>query len=166
MMTIDIDKLDSKKQLEFFAVKYFSKQFNKNFSTQLKFDSFANPPDPDVYCFLENDRIGIEVAHLYGSERDARMLFGRTKPEEKTKEHRIFHALISLNERIISGLNFILEGKAQKSYGNRTWLLIRNAYPLWYKEDFELYKSDILLPNGHSFEEIWLLCDKDGQPVQ
>lgn len=72
------------------------------------------------------------------------------------------HSFIPLNERVISELNFILEGKAQKRYGSRTWLLIRNAYPIWYKEDFELYKSNILLPDKHSFEEIWLLCDRDG----
>ncbi len=161
-MTIDIDKLDFKRRLEFFAVKYFAEQLNKYFNRQLRFDSFADPPEPDVYCFWENNRIGVEVAHLYGSERDARMLFGKSKPEEKTKEHRIIHALVPLNERVISELNFILEKKAQKRYGDRTWLVIRNAYPIWYKEDFEFYKSDILLPNEHSFEEIWLLCDRDG----
>lgn len=155
-------KLDEKKQLEIYAVKYFLEALDNAHNRKLIFLNLADPPDPDVYCLLGDDKIGIEVAHLFGGERDARRLLGRGRPDENTKEQRIAHALVPLNGRVISNLNSILEEKAQKRYGSKTWLIIRNAHPLWNREDFDRYKSDILIPQNHSFEEIWLLCDRDG----
>ncbi len=160
---IDIAILNEKRKLEAYAVKYFIEEYNRRHNNQLVFDSFAEPPDPDVYCFLEGGKIGIEVAHLYGSNRNARMLLGRARFSEQTKEQRIAHALMPLNERLIADLNGILKDKSIKNYGGRIWLLIRNAFPLWVKEDFELYKSDIQMPRYHTFEQMWLLCDRDGK---
>lgn len=161
IMSIDIDKLDEKRRLEVYAVKYFSEALQRHYNRQLTIEAVRD--HPDVSCILGDVRIDIEVAHLYGSKRDARMIYGRTRDYEKNMADRIAHALVPLNERVISDLNSILEEKAQKRYGGKTWLLIRNAYPLWNREDFELYFSNIIIPAGHSFEEIWLLCDRDGR---
>ncbi len=30
------------------------------------------------------------------------------------------------------------------------------------KNDFELYRGDIIVPRDHAFEEIWLVCDPVG----
>lgn len=160
-MSINIDKLDKKRRLEAYAAKYFSESLQRHHSRHLTIEAVGD--HPDVTCLLDGVRLDIEVAHIYGSERDARMVYGRTRDYEKTREHRIAHALVPLNERVIVDLNSILEEKARNRYGGKTWLLIRNAYPLWNKEDFELYFSDIIIPADHSFEEIWLLCDRDGR---
>lgn len=122
----------------------------------------ASPPYPDIICEIDGCEIGIEVAHLYGSQRDARLTFGRSKPIEKTMEHRVKHAMVPLNDRIPYDLNVILNSKAQKNYPGVTWLLIRNAYPLWDFNDFQSYIDQINIPDCHHFENIWLLCDRQG----
>jgi len=38
--------------------------------------TLASPPHPDIICEIDGQEIGIEVAHLYGSKRDARQTFG------------------------------------------------------------------------------------------
>ncbi|MBI4681122.1 MAG: hypothetical protein HY753_07995 [Nitrospirae bacterium] len=154
-MTIDIDKLDEKGRLEAYAIKYFIAEFNRCHVRQLKFSEFAKPPNPDAYCFLEENKIGLEVTHLYGI--GARVILGRERPEEENLVHTL------TNEDITEELNFRLKEKAQKKYSNiNTWLLIRNVLPGWGKKDFESWKSHIELPTIHSFKEIWLLCDRNG----
>ena len=118
---------------------------------------------PDATCRIGNTEIDLEIAHLYGSDIDAQRLLGRNRrvpfTEETLKEQR----LIPLNLRIPNELNSILKSKSKKTYETeRVWLVIRNGYPLWNKEDFENYKSEIILPKEHPFEKIWLVCDSRG----
>jgi hypothetical protein len=42
-------------------------------------------------------------------------------------------------------------------------VVIRNAYPLWEKPDFELYLEALTIFQEHPFEQIWLLCDQVGR---
>lgn len=70
---------------------------------------------------------------------------------------------LGLNLRIPGELTRILEKKSTKTYKTeKVWLVIRNGFPLWDKEDFENYKSEIILPKKHPFEKIWLICDSRG----
>lgn len=151
-----------KQRLEFWAIHKFIRAFTKLDNRELTFVRLQKPPKPDSLCLLNRKEIDIEVAHLYGSQRDARMVLGRSKPIEHTKESRIAHSLVPLNDKITSDLNRILKDKAQKKWGNETWLLIRNAFPIWEKEDFLMFKEEISVPVKHPYKEIWLLCDRDG----
>ena len=142
----NVKNLDTKRNLEIYAAIYFIIALRRYYKRWLKLKNFADPPEPDIYCQLNDTLIGLEVTHLYGSGRDARMLFGRSKDIEKTQEHRISHSLVPLNDRIPADLNRLLNEKATKKYSCTTWLLIRNAYPLWNRDDFENYISDIVVP--------------------
>lgn len=118
------------------------------------------PPEPDFVVQLGIEQLGIEIAHLFGSERDARLLLGRARPDESTPEARLEHAQVPLDVRVPTELNRILWQKSKKTYPRQTWLIIRNAYPLWNRSDFEMYPTALDVPGGHPFMQIWLLCDK------
>lgn len=53
--------------------------------------------------------------------------------------------------------------ESTQAYPWSTWLVIRNAYPLWEKPDFEMYPEALTIPQEHPFEQIWLLCDQVGR---
>ncbi|MEW6387333.1 MAG: hypothetical protein AB1491_07450 [Thermodesulfobacteriota bacterium] len=133
----------------------------KEYKRWLILKEFSNPPNPDFYCNLDGKKIGIEIAHLYGSERDARSSFGRERKNERNIQSRI-NPPIPLNCRIPYDLNRTLLEKANHNYGKNTWLVIRNAYPIWFKDDFEQYINQINIPRKHYFDEIWLICDGKG----
>ena len=160
---MDIKKLDDKKQLEFYAVLYFIRDQRKNHHRWLIFKEFSEPPNPDTYCLLNGEQVGIEVTHLCGNNHDAKNVLGKKNngegPEECVNDSV---PPASMNHRLSTELNRILEYKAKHQYGDKTWLVIRNTYPLWMKGDFETYRGDIIVPQDHGFEEIWLVCDPVG----
>jgi len=159
---MSVKNLDERRRLEAYAVIYFIHELRRRYRRWLILRDFASPPDPDCYCLLNGERIGVEVAHLYGSQRDARKRLGKERAEEQTKEEGSADSGVPLNVRILPELNRIIADKAKKCYGGKTWLLIRNAFPPWTRDDFEQYISEISIPEDHSFNEIWLLCDRDG----
>jgi len=160
---MNIKKLDEKKQLEFYAVLYFIRDQRKNHKRWLIFKEFSEPPNPDTYCLLDGEQVGIEVTHLCGNNHDAKKVLGRVNLGESLEENpRDLVPLASMNHRLPNELNRILEYKAKHNYGYKTWLVIRNTYPLWMKGDFETYRADIIVPRQHAFEEIWLVCDPVG----
>ena len=157
---MNIKKLDEKRQLEFYAVVYFIRDQRKNHHRWLLFKEFSEPPNPDTYCLLNGEQVGIEVTHLVGNDHDAKNVLGRLNHGgnlEESKQEREPPAAI--NSRIPTELNRILDYKAKHHYGDHTWLVIRNTYPLWQKRDFERYRAAIVVPRHHAFEEIWLMCD-------
>lgn len=156
---MNIKQLDEKRRLEFYAVLYFIRDQRKNHHRWLLFKEFSEPPNPDTYCLLNGEQVGIEVTHLFGNNHDAKKLLGKTSTNEQLKQIKKNMALVPLNHYIPNEINRILEDKGKHHYGNKTWLVIRNAFPLWDKEDFEMYRSEIIIPHNHAFEEIWLICD-------
>lgn len=60
----------------------------------------------------------------------------RIQDVEKTMKHHIAHSLVPLNLRIPTDLNNVLLDKSTKTYHGKTWLLTRNAFPLWERFDF------------------------------
>jgi len=161
-MLFNIKTQSEKIRLEVYAVIYFLRYLRKNSQSKVRLKKIASPPYPDVICEIDGQEIGMEVAHLYGSQRDARQIFGRSKPIEKTMKHRVKHSIVPLNFRIPNDLNEILDSKAKKIYPGKTWLLIRTAYPLWDFNDFQFYMDEVIIPESHHFENIWLLCDQKG----
>ena len=161
-MLFNIKTQSEKIRLEVYAVIYFLRYLRKNSQSKVRLKKIASPPYPDIICEIDGQEIGIEVAHLYGSQRDARQTFGRSEPIEKTMKHRVKHSTVPLNFRIPNDLNEILDSKAKKNYPGITWLLIRNAYPLWDFNDFQSYMDEVIIPECHNFVNIWLLCDPKG----
>jgi len=161
-LRINAKQLDANRRRELEAVTYFIATYQRLFSARLALVDMPKPPEPDFIVRLGAREIGVEVAHLYGSERDARLLFGRSQPEESTLQARVEHAMVPLNVRVPEELNRILSQKATKTYPRDTWLVIRNVYPLWERTDFEMYPEALAILREHPFEQIWLLCDEHG----
>jgi hypothetical protein len=157
---MNIKKLDEKRRLEFYAVVYFIRDQRKNHHRWLLFKEFSEPPNPDTYCLLNGEQVGIEVTHLVGNDHDAKNALGKHYHGENQEEGKDKAAPpASMNDRLPHELNRILAYKAKHDYGDKTWLVIRNTYPLWEKRDFERYRREIIVPRHHAFEEIWLVCD-------
>jgi hypothetical protein len=160
---MNIKMLDEKKQLEFYAVLYFIRDQRKHHHRWLTFKEFSDPPNPDTYCLLNGEQVGIEVTHLCGNNYDAKKVLGkRNNGGDLEESGRNEVPPASMNHRLPNELNRILEYKAKHQYGDKTWLVIRNTYPLWMKDDFELNRGDIIVPRDHAFDEIWLVCDPVG----
>ncbi len=64
---------------------------------------------------------------------------------------------------MLEALNRIICNKAQKYYDSqRVWLVIRNANPLWRREDMLAHCDKLHLPKLHPFEQIWVVGDMLG----
>ena|SRR5688572_3643750 len=161
-LKINAKQLDINRRLEIYAIIYFIATYRRLFQGWPTLVDMPTPPEPDFIIRLDTREVGVEVAHLYGSERDARLLLARSRPEESISQARVEHAMTPLNVRVPVELNRILSQKATKAYPRSTWLVIRNAFPLWDKADFKMYPEALTMPPEHPFEQIWLLCDYQG----
>jgi len=152
------------------ALHYFVTAYNRSNSGQLHFIALLEPgpppPEPDALCILSGQELGVEVAHLYGTEQDAERL---TKPDQEhrrnplTDEEMMCNGIKPFRVRVLAVLNDILRGKAGKQYRRSpVWLLVRNMFPLWAEPDFEQHKDEIVVPEVHPFEHVWLLGEPDG----
>lgn len=160
-MRLCVKQLNESRRLEVYAVIAFIAAFRREFRPcWITLVDMPKPPEPDFICRTNGELVGIEVAHLYGSERDARLRLGRSQTAETTLTAQVKHALQPLTVRIPYDLNAILSDKASKKYPRRTWLVIRNAHPVWGRTDFEQYLSgSVQIPPSHPFDQMWLLCD-------
>ncbi len=151
--------MKEKQGLEIGAIENFISAYTKNTEETFEFIQLLEPPLPDGICTLNDKNIYIEVGHIYGTTPDVKHLLGRkgnSAPTDKDMKHS---RLITLNTRLIKPLNYLLEKKSNKKYnGSPVWLLIRNAMPLWSKNDFQNHLNEITVPTKHPFEKIWLLC--------
>jgi len=157
-----VKQLNVNRRLEIYAVIYLIATYRRLFERWPTLVDMPEPPEPDFIMRLDARDVGVEIAHLYGSERDARLLLNRPRPKELISSARLGHAVVPLSDRVPVELNRILSQKATKMYPRNTWLVIRNAYPLWKKADFEMYPETLTLPREHPFEQIWILCDHQG----
>lgn len=151
---------EEKIRLEHQAAKIFMRRYEQLSEKKMRHIWHNRPRKPDVSCRLENERLDIEISHLYGSQEDARKILGRdisqstleTLIEQSTEQDT--HA------RLLKALNKILEKKAGKAYNSkRVWLVIRNAHPAWNDEALRSLKHCIEVPSCHPFEEIWMVTD-------
>lgn len=145
--------------LEHQAARLFMRHWERTQQVPIRHIWHNRPDKPDVSCFLDGERLDLEIAHLYGSEIEAMAILGRDL--SKTTQHE----LAQLNDsdtdgRLLRALNRILAVKAEKTYNSeRVWLIIRNANPHWSRSDIEALQHHINIPGGHPFEQIWLVAD-------
>ena len=154
--------MKQKESLEYHAVINFVSEYNQTHKRQFTFLHLCNPPMPDALCDLNGREIGIEVVHSYGTKIEAAIRLGNRKTADFSKEEHLARRIIPINKRSLNSLIRLLSKKAGKHYSfSPVWLIIRNAFPLWEKNDYKQYKKEICIPENHPFRQIWLLCDKN-----
>lgn len=155
-------KQKQKDNLEYYAVHNFIADYNRTHKRQLHFIRQCKPQMPDTLCRLNKKEIGIEVAHTYGTGVEAAIRLGNRNSEDfPDTVHRV-RRIIPLDIRALSSLNEVLANKTTRTYEfSPTWLLVRNAFMLWSLADYRKHKQEVLIPAGHSFDQIWFLCDRN-----
>lgn len=154
--------IHEKIHLEHEAAKLFMRLYEKQFAIPMRHIWHNLPRKPDVSCYLNGRRLDLEIAHIYGSEAEAKLILGRGADEKIMADlHQLSE--LPINSRLIAALNSVLATKAQKKYhSQRVWLVLRNMNSLWQQKDFEKHRHQIVLPEAHPFEQIWLLGDAKG----
>lgn len=150
---------EEKIALEHEAARLFMRNWEKLHGVPLRHIWHNKPSKPDVSCFLDGERLDLEIAHLYGNEAEAMAILGRDLSPET---HRALAELAQENadRRLLTALNRILSAKALKRYhSRRVWLVVRNANPHWSRKDIEELQHHIDVPGGHPFEQIWMVAD-------
>lgn len=69
--------IDEKIALEHQAAKLFMRLYQHKFGVKMQHIWHNEPAKPDVSCYLEQQRLDLEIAHLYGSEAEAMKILGR-----------------------------------------------------------------------------------------
>lgn len=171
-----------KRQLERDAAKHFLRLYEQMYDTPMRNIWHNEPSRPDISCHLNGKPLDLEIAHLYASASEAKILTqeiidqvqgGHSSLTPTDKERELIHYLSDLitmdkQQRLITALSRVLSSKSQKTYDSpRVWLVIRNASPLWRAEDFLLCRECFHVPDN-PFEQIWLLPEFDGSqlPIQ
>jgi hypothetical protein len=148
--------------LEHEAARVFMRLYQQKFGIKMRHIWHNEPAKPDVSCYLEQQRLDLEIAHLYGSEAEAMKILGREL------KGGTLEALQSLDQwpvadRLLRALDKLIINKAQKSYDSeKVWLVIRNAHPDWHAEELEQTPELLQIPAVHPFEQIWLVADMTG----
>jgi hypothetical protein len=155
--------LPETRRLEVDAAIYFIAAQRRLMSRWLTVVDMPSPPEPDFLVRLGRDLVGLEVAHIFGSERDARLLLGRSQAHEQTREARLDHSTMPVNVRLREDLARVLNKKASKRYPRPTLLALRNTHPVWGGEACLDQVRGLVIPSGHRFSEIWLVCDPWGK---
>lgn len=153
-----------KQQLEHEAAKLFMRWYERTTGTEIRHIWHNKPIKPDVSCFIEGERLDLEIAHLYGTEKEAMQILGRHLTEQVQQELQALEKLESPHERLLSALNRILYNKSFKKYKTkRVWLVIRNAHPAWSATEIQDLQHHIEVPDAHPFEQIWMVGDMKGE---
>jgi len=122
------------------------------------------PRKPDVSAYLNERKLDLEIAHLYGSSAQAMAILGRDLSPKMLDELKALDHCSDLDGRLLDALGRIVSGKAQKSYESESvWLVIRNANPDWSADDVERIKCQLSIPSIHPFEQIWVVGDLAGK---
>lgn len=161
-------KLSSSEQekmaLEHQAAKIFMAAYEHDSGLEIRHLWHNRPSKPDVSCRLEGKRLDMEIAHLYGTELEAKQILGRDLNEGTCLELRNLDIVTQPDERLLKALNRILANKSQKQYrSQRVWLVIRNAHPAWDRAQIEALRDKIDVPPTHPFEQIWMVGDWAGE---
>ncbi|MFT2110801.1 hypothetical protein [Marinomonas sp. 2405UD68-3] len=150
---------EEKIRLEHEAAKLFMRCYEHDTGKEIRHIWHNRPMRPDVSCEFEGARLDLEIAHLYGSEAEAMMILGR-ELTEITRAALTALEDISVDDRLLSALNRILQNKAQKHYqSERVWLILRNAHPAWTADQIVALQHLIEVPEDHPFDQIWIVGD-------
>ena len=72
-----MQELSEKIRLEHEAARLFMRLYQRRYGVSMRHIWHNEPAKPDVSCYLEQQRLDLEIAHLYGSEAEAMQLLGR-----------------------------------------------------------------------------------------
>ncbi len=150
-------------ELEHDAARIFMRLYEERSGLPMRHIWHNEPSKPDVSCYLDGDRMDLEIAHIYGSEEEAKLILGRAA-NIRTLEalHRLIQ--VPVGDRLLTALNAVLTSKSGKTYhSDRVWLVIRNANPLWSTDDLKQCLHRVSLPPAHPFEQIWVIGDMTGE---
>ena len=157
------DSETEKLQLEHQAARLFLRAYERTYHTPMRHIWHNEPAKPDVSCYMDEERLDIEIAHLYANEHEAMAVLGRELGLDIQRQLAQL-ALNPSSEQLAFALGRLLSAKASKKYDSkRVWLLIRNASTLWQREDFIALLRTLQVPKTHQFEQIWLLSDWHGK---
>jgi hypothetical protein len=154
---------EEKIKLEHEAARIFMRLYQQRFGITMRHIWHNEPARPDVSCYYDGNKLDLEIAHLYGSEVEAMHILGRAI---STQTHRELMALLRTppEQRLLTALNRIISSKALKHYqSDNVWLVIRNANPLWTRQDMLSHCDKLHMPKSHPFNEIWLVGDMAGE---
>ncbi len=146
---------NEKHALEREAIEWFLGHYNEVTPKQYHLVSQQERPDA-LLADEQGNEFGVEIAHLYYDDQEAKMLLGRCTG--------CFHGEENL-EHLVEKLNMLLKKKYKvgKAF-DRPYpvaLLIRSASPIFSGHDFELIKDKLKLPRG-VYTEVWMLaCDEE-----
>ncbi len=155
---------EAKLKLEHDAAKLFMRQYEQLTGHVIRHIWHNRPKRPDVSCMLDGERLDLEIAHLYGSSQEAMDILKQGINANVKHQLELQEAFSDTHERLINALNAILKNKAGKTYdSNRVWLVIRNAHPAWDREQVLNAMSEIQIPEGYQFDQIWLVADFMGK---
>lgn len=149
-------------KLEHDAARIFMRAYEQRFHVKMRHIWHNEPARPDVSCYYDEQRLDLEIAHLYGSEAEAMHILGRDLSTQTQQELQALQR-IPAEQRMLSALNRIICNKAAKQYDSqRVWLVIRNANPLWQRENMLSHCDKMQMPTEHPFEQIWVVGDMQG----
>lgn len=154
---------DEKIELEHEAARIFMRLYERDFGVKMRHIWHNEPRRPDVSCYYDDQKLDLEIAHLYGSEAEAMHILGR---ELSSHTHRELLQLMRMpaEARLVAALNSLLASKAEKRYDSkRVWLVIRNANPLWTRDEMLAHFPRLHLPASHPFEQVWVIGDMLGE---
>lgn len=152
-----------KRKLEHQAARLFMRLYEQQFGVRFRHIWHNQPRKPDISCYLGEQKLDLEIAHLYGSEQEAMQRLGRELSTQTRDELNHLHSTPP-DHRLLEALNRLLVLKSNKCYHtHRVWLVIRNTNPLWTTQDFEQNSHLIKRVHSHPFEQIWLVGDFEGQ---
>ncbi len=155
--------LAEKVRLEHEAARLFMRLYQRRFGVSMRHIWHNEPAKPDVSCYLEQQRLDLEIAHLYGSEAEAMLLLGR-ELSPQTRDALAALQQVPVQERMLAALDRLIRQKTHKSYDSeRVWLVIRNTHPVWHAEHLQPFRQTIELPAAQPFEQIWLVIDYRGE---
>ncbi len=155
---------EEKQKLEHEAAKLFMRWYEKTTGQVIRHIWHNRPQKPDVSCYLDGQRLDLEIAHLYGSEQEAMQILGREIDQRTRQELLLQERCENPDDRLLKALNRILANKARKHYqSQRVWLVIRNAHPAWTAPQIQAMRSHIEVPPAHPFEQIWMVGDMKGE---
>lgn len=150
-------------ELEHEAARLFMRHYERRTGRHMRHIWHNRPSKPDASCLLEGQRLDLEIAHLYGSEKEAMQLLGRNLAPHTRQELENLQKTHA-KDRLMCALNRILANKAQKTYqSSRVWLVIRNAHPAWTTLEIQKLEHHIEVPEDHPFEQIWIVGDMQGK---
>ncbi len=150
-------------RLEHEAARLFMRLYQRRFGVSMRHIWHNEPAKPDVSCYIEQQRLDLEIAHLYGSEAEAMLLLGR-ELSQPTREALMQQQQVPAEQRLLSALDRLIHQKAGKTYDSeRVWLVIRNTHPHWFGQQLPQFRRQIVLPAAQPFEQIWLVADYRGE---